>query len=328
MKPIIALLILLSCNRIGFLSFGGEEGGGKKKEKKPDVATKTDSFVPEITSRNILDLILVIDNSYSMRDTQRKLSSKMHILLDVIKDSDWKIAITTTDPRDCPKTIITKDTPNYENLFVSTITGLGIKNITIHEQATRMAIKGLKGDCHGKRWWRDNSTLAVLFVTDEDNVADGFCGEITEDGLSNNDLVLAKEKCSVAALYTYLQKIRTPRVDVKIYGLINISENKNFLTWKDNKGKHIFDHYASVHDKDYTATLTQIAQNIHSTLQNRFVLSEIYWVNHPIRPHVVIKRAQGRVTLDSGQYKIINSTLIIENMPAGTTGVEITYPYK
>ena len=326
MKLIAFFIILLSCNRIGFLSFDGGKGGSKEKKKKPD-PIKTDSFVPEITSRNILDLILVVDNSHSMGAMQKELSGKMHILLKVIKNSDWKIAITTTDPRDCPKTIITKHIPNYENLFVSAITGLGTNGTTL-EQATRMAIKGLKSDCHGKRWWRDNSTLALLFVTDEDNVADGFCGEIKADGFANNDLVLAKEKCSVATLHAYLQEIRTPRVDVKIYGLINTLDNKNFLTWKDDKGKHIFDHHASVHDKDYTATLTQIAQNIHSTLQNKFVLSEIYWADSSIPPRVVIKHVRGQDVLDSRQYKIINSTLIIKDMPVGTTGVEITYHHK
>ena len=52
---------------------------------------------------------MVIDNSGSMFEEQVLLSTRLNPLLEHIGDTDWQIAIATTDSRDCIKKIIDKD---------------------------------------------------------------------------------------------------------------------------------------------------------------------------------------------------------------------------
>ena len=320
------VLSVLSCNKISFLSVGI---GGKDipaPTTVPDDGSGEEMFVLGAAARSPLDILMVIDNSSSMVEVHRGLSDKLDVLLGEVKDNDWQIALTTTDPRDCPQTLISASTPNYTQVFHSAISKLGTGG-TILEQASRAALLGLQKDCQGKEWLRPNSAVAVLIITDEDNFERGPCGMIDTSGLSVVE-PLDDSECHVSALHAYLQKIRIPGVTAKVYGLINTSNNgahsKNFLTWKDSNGKHIFDHYASVYAKNYTATLRKISQHIQDVLQNRFVLQKTY----PNRfARVFFTTSKGEDMLSTDAYNISGNILTLKTnaIPPGTRSIKIVW---
>lgn len=51
-----------------------------------------------ITSNNKVDILMIIDNSGSMAYEQRNMAQRMSTFMEQVKDLDYKIAITTTDP--------------------------------------------------------------------------------------------------------------------------------------------------------------------------------------------------------------------------------------
>lgn len=313
--------LTLGCNKIGFLSVGI---GGKDIPAPKPVPDDKDAelFVLGAAARSPLDILMVIDNSNSMAEVHRGLADKLDALLGEVKDNDWQIALTTTDPRDCPQTLISASTPSYTQVFRRAIGELGTSG-TILEQASRAALLGLQKDCQGKEWLRANSAVAVLIITDEDNFERGPCGMVDASGLSIVE-PLDDRACHVSALHDHLQKIRIPGVTAKVYGLINTSASKNFLTWKDSSGKPIFDHYASVHAKDYTATLRKISQHIQAVLQNRFVLQKTY----PDKSaKVSFTTSKGENELKPESYNISGNILTLKTnaIPPDTRSIKIVW---
>lgn len=321
---VLVFCLVLACNKISF--FSGGIGDKDKQPPKPPPIDNEETFTPGVVVRSPLDILVVIDNSSSMTVVHQGLSDKLDVLLGQIKDSDWQIALTTTDPRDCPQTIITAATPDYQHVFRAAVIGLGTGGAVL-EQATRAAMLGLQKDCRGKAWLRDNSAIAILIVTDEDNFERGPCGMVDASGLSVIS-PLDDRECHVAALHAYLQKIRIAGVTAKVYGLINTSNNgahsKNFLTWKDSKGKQIFDHYASVHDKDYRATLSKISQHIYNVLQNRFVLQK----THPHKTaQIYLTSGTAEHLLTADDYVIDGNILTLNTaaIPPDTSSIKVVW---
>ena len=302
---ICLILSVLGCNRISFLSVGI---GGKQvpvPQPTPSAGSGEELFLLGKATRSPLDILLVIDNSSSMAAAHRGLADKLGVLLGEVKNNDWQIALMTSDTRDCPQTF-NAATPNYEHVFRAAVGNLGTGG-TILEQASRAAIIGLQKDCSGKGWLRDNSAVAVLIITDEDNFERGPCGDVDASGLSVSQ-PLADSECHISALHTYLQKIRVPGITAKVYGLINTSASKNFLE-KVSNGEHIFAHYASVHAKDYNTTLRKISQHIHAVSQNRFVLQQTY-PDKSVR--VYVTSSSGEKILSHAAYALSGNILTIK----------------
>lgn len=315
------VLVMLGCNKISFLS-GGVIGDRQEPANTPlPVDDDTEKFIPGVAAHSPLDILMVIDNSSSMAKVHQGLANRLDALLGELRENDWQIAITTTDPRDCSRTL-SAASPRYEESFKKIIHSLGVSG-TLYEQATRMAIAGLQKDCNGKSWLRANSAVAVLIITDEDNFDRGPCGDVDASGITIKTK-LDDTACQVAALHTYLQKIRIPGVTAKVYGLIDTNKSKNFLTWKDSQGQPIFAHYDSVHAKDYTATLRKISQHIYAVLQNRFVLRETY-PNKVAR--VFVASNNGEQMLSQDAYNVSGKILTIKTtaIPPGTTSIKVVW---
>ena len=334
-KQLVVIVVLLSgCNKFGFMSFGGGGGSGGGEDKpKPvtDNNTKAtvETFAPKVGNQQLLDILLVIDNSLGMYPVHLRLSERLSELLSTVSDSDWQIAITTSDPRDCVKTIISKQDTNYRQLFSQALLLLKETKGTTHGQPIRMAVAGLQGNCAKKPWLRDDSTVAVLIVTDEDNY-DLQCGDVDKKGLIIKT-PLDPKHCKVEALYHHLQQIRVPRVTAKVYGLLNDNKKTNFMSWKDPQGNNIFDHVGQIYlqgssnnlEADYSEVLRKFSQNINSTLQKTYLLKnkgdakvETITVTHQL----------GKRKLLTGEYQVNGNILtIVSDLPMATTSIEVTY---
>lgn len=121
----------------------------------------------------LLDILLVIDDSASMKEEQVLLAEKLQSLLQHIQGVDWRIGVVTTSAvESCSKYRIYKTDANYEQKFHQIITNIGL-NGDGNERGFYAAAEGLK--C-SDRWVRRNSGIAVVIVSDEDNCSDRGVG--------------------------------------------------------------------------------------------------------------------------------------------------------
>ena len=152
-----------------------------------------------------LDILIVVDDSGSMRDEQIELAKKMTKLLEneYVRNSEWKIGIITTSyKKPCLAALIEKDKFLNDNellpadpvsscdkttgdkkdtlacTFYNSINGLGL-NGGDHEQAILQAMYGFSQTkaCPSKteyaNWLRPGSTIVLVIVSDEDNCSSG-----------------------------------------------------------------------------------------------------------------------------------------------------------
>ena len=142
--------LVVACNS-GRVSFESKETTKETTIEGADnnAGEITQQVKPIITGRP-LDILLVIDSSRSMEVVHDTLSKKLRPLLEKVKDSDWRIVITTATFTDCLRAVIDKDDKNHEQIFADTINGLMFKNLQKLEQyfsnwedTVRMATKAL-----------------------------------------------------------------------------------------------------------------------------------------------------------------------------------------
>jgi hypothetical protein len=226
-----------------------------------------DNFT-QLSQSGVLDVLIVIDTSGSMNQEQNNLSTKLEPLLSYVQEADWRVGVVTTDyNQGCMRDIINKSDADKEQKFANAIQAG--TNGSGNEQGIRMAVEGLKGECLSQPWLRENSTIAVLIVSDEDNCSNGTgCGSAA---WSTSDY-----------LYNHLDSIRTPGNDARVYGLFwhptVSSASCNTAAYRANIYADIVSStngtWGTICDANYTQTLEAISQNIGTILKNQFALSQ------------------------------------------------------
>ena len=290
--------------------------------------------------KGVLDILLVIDNSLSMGRAQDKLSTKLSSLLNYLGGSNWKMAITTTDRRDCLARIIDKETPNYEEIFRETIIGLGT-NGTRYEEAILMATRALKGECRGQLnpWLRENSSVAVVIVSDEDHQ----CYKVNAwwgyrkcySGLDSEQTRHKKLYQSIDDFYSYLQKI-TPKSMFAVYGILNTenldyeSNNDNsshyFESWRSSDGRQpLFSSVANIFSDDYSSVLQEISHDISINLKDQFALSRA--PDFGTLKVEIVDRDTATI-LHPNEYHLSSTTLTLENAPPEGSEIKVSYAYN
>ena len=299
----------------------------------------------------VLDILMVIDNSRSMGRVQKNMASRLSSLLGFLADSNWQIAITSTDTRDCIKGIISKDMQDYDSIYHDTIKDLGIDG-SMFEEAIVMASRSLQGQCKDTTtpWLRDDASLAVIIVTDEDHQCYAWKKDQPlptgkkrhEFCYKENDsqtVKLEKLYRSMDDLYSYLRDIRVPRVTAKIYGILNpldrdhdanpTSGSKIFKSWREKiDGRRIgvpfFDKIASIKATDYSSLLQSISEDISVILKNQFSLKQV-----PDRGSLTVTiRAGGKsTTLPSSAYSVVGKTLTLNQAPVEGSIIDVNYTH-
>ncbi len=358
------LMFLLACNKYdgGAIGFSADAEVIRSEEH-------TEVFTPAVDRGRKLDILLVVDNSGSMLEEQENLAGKLDSLLEKVSGSDWQIAITTTDTRDCVVKIIT---PANKDEFATTVRGLGTDG-SGDEMAVWQILQALQGNCirddsggseetilmekalqlrtdgvlfaendeiramqlppgHDARdvsscerrrtWLRNDSTLAILLVSDEDH----NCSE--------------HYMCGLTDLYFYLNSIRTLHATARLYGLLDIDTKddgkgsgwatlpgaQKFLQWQDGNGESLFDHYASINDNDYSETLQKISRSISSAMQSTFILKH----THDGRKFTIkVSYGNDSRVLAENEYILDDKTLrIVTTLPANTSRIEVLYTHN
>ncbi|MFW7379063.1 MAG: hypothetical protein ACOH5I_09680 [Oligoflexus sp.] len=142
-----------------------------------------------VAEAGLFDLLILIDDSSSMASYQERLATRLPSILKHISNTNWQIAVATTTSsclavspagtRIISKAQYEADPILTEHEFRSLIRiGEGGNPV---ERGILMATDALNGKCNGdiNPWVRNESTRAILLLTDEHN-----CGSAVNEGCS------------------------------------------------------------------------------------------------------------------------------------------------
>lgn len=276
---------------------------------------KTESFSQAASAAGLLDVLVVVDTSGSMKEEQSNLSTKLLPLLKYVKDADWKIGVVTTDPNEgCLRGLIRKGDRNAEQLFANAVNA-GIQG-SGNERGILQAVNGLKGECNqGGSWLRTNSTVAVLIVSDEDNCSSNGqdCGN---DPWAKSDY-----------LVNYLSSIRKVGVNARTYGIV---WHPTITQSACNTAFHAARVYAdaisrtngtwgSICDADYSSTLSAISYDLSVILKNQFALQ--------YEPFAKSLKVYVNNQLQSSGYKLTGNVLEFTTAPAAGSTIKVEYEF-
>jgi hypothetical protein len=156
--------------------------------------TLTEDFVANDDSQAKVDILFIVDNSYSMTDSQRKLGDRLENFITSLGQIDWQIGVTTTDVSSdkwgikgslvpfagLGSNILTKDAPNFIEEFKSNVVreeSVGCNPFTCPSSDERplQALVGAiaKRNSDNKGFFRDAADLAVVVLSDEDEASHG-----------------------------------------------------------------------------------------------------------------------------------------------------------
>ncbi len=265
-------------------------------------------------AQGLLDILIVIDNSGSMTEEQENLSTKLLPLLTYVEKSDWKIGVVTTDPVDgCLRDVIAKGQANSESTFANAIkAGIGGTGI---EAGIAQAVSALSPSClGGTSWIRPNSTLAVLFVSDEDNCSNGT-------------------KCTIPAhntaeyLLDYLATIREVGLNAKVFGLIwHESQSNSECSSALNRGDTYSDlisatggSWGSICNSNYSPTLQAMSLDLSLILKTQFALNYDPFLDSV---EVIIDGQK----ISSG-YSITGNVIEFDDAPAPGSQIYVNYRF-
>ena len=132
-----------------------------------DSKSHTDDF--SVSGNAVVDLLLVVDNSPSMKDERDRVAQLLPQLTSYLTGLDWRIAVTTTDEKDGPilAYIDSKD------MDPSGAFERAVSSISTRGSRTERGIYKAKIALRSGNWLRSSSDIAVLFVSDEDNCSTG-----------------------------------------------------------------------------------------------------------------------------------------------------------
>lgn len=276
---------------------------------------KSESFSQSASASGLLDVLVVVDTSGSMKEEQSNLSTKLLPLLSYVKDADWKIGVVTTDPNEgCLRGLIRKGDRNAEQLFANAVNA-GIQG-SGNERGILQAVNGLKGECNQNgSWLRANSTVAVLIVSDEDNcsVRGQDCGNAP---WAKSDY-----------LVNYLSSIRKVGVNARTYGIV---WHPTITQSACNTAFHAASVYAdaisrtngtwgSICDADYSSTLSAISYDLSVILKNQFALQ--------YEPFAKSLKVYVNNQLQSTGYKLTGNVLEFTTAPAAGASIRVEYEF-
>lgn len=265
----------------------------------------------EQNGERLLDILVVVDNSGSMKEEQANLATKIMPLLSSVTQTDWRIAVVTTDPADtCVRALVHKSDADAAAKFSKAVQA-GVSG-SGNERGVLVAERAISGSCERENnWLRPNSTLAVLIVSDEDNCSNGAdCA--------------GADYAKASFLTDAMARGRVLGSTARAYGLIHHpSQNRSACSTAENSAPiyaQVIDAtqgtWGSICDSDYSATLNAISQDIAVTLGKKFALRR-----QPKASSVEVK-VNGSVVSD---YKIVGNVVEFNAAPADGARIEVSY---
>lgn len=329
----IFLILLLSvsvgmtgCNDVEFAP-------GKNHPSQPDedpggFDIQKDTFFQK-GGNPAVDILFVVDNSGSMADEQAKLGDRIKNFLSHLDGVDWQLGITTTDVSNgsyglrgslltwegTGSKILTKDVTNFEKTFLKTVVRKETSDCSHDcpsgdEQALKAVMLAMdKRNSTNAGFFRLNADLAVVFLSDEDEMSTGPVNATKpEDVLAHFRSIWGDTK----------------RMDA--YGIVIAPGDTACYNEQYSSGGNFGTHVASLVDKtrgllgsicdqDYGSTLGQIGDRV-LTLLTSFELTK-----KPMMNSILVK-------MDPEQnisWQLKGKAIKFSSAPAAGTRITISY---
>jgi hypothetical protein len=269
--------------------------------------TMTDTFSQ--SDLGILDILVVIDNSGSMKEEQANLATKISPLLSSVKDSNWRIGvITTSKSQPNLRAIIQKGDANAAASFATAIsagvTGSG------DERGIFQAVAGLSAP----NFLRPGSSIAVLVVSDEDNCSTGPQGCLANDPDKDENYLLNYLKDSAK---------RPLGTNSRAYGLIYVPGDATCKTAPypgqvyANAAAKSMGKVGSICAADYTQILNDISSDMAKVLDDSVTLKAI--------PDNGTTQVYINGTLQTSGFTVMGKTVKFTKAPPVNSEIKITY---
>ena len=248
--------------------------------------TETMNFNPD----DKLDILIVVSSSTSesMKNIRYSIGTKLNQLLAFLQDTDWRIGVSSTNKSDpCLVSLIKKDDLDIETKFFNSINlGFFVNSSDSNKNQGIYRIKqalSCQNELTGSApWIRDNSSIAVIIISDEDESEQSYLQEDT--GILSDRFLLS-----------YFQSIRKPSQDLKMYGIIKDSNDKKCRN-SSFKETPIYTSVIkqsggvvqSICDSNYNQTLGLLSQEIMNLSKKTFNLKyypvslQVFFNNTPI----------------------------------------------
>ncbi|WP_413574879.1 hypothetical protein ACLVWU_11600 [Bdellovibrio sp. HCB290] len=185
----------------------------------------------EVKANADIDILFVVDNSGSMAEEQKNFSSKINGFMNIIKDANWHVALTTTDPRTTTpapdKTARAWGDGQFRpfdsdtgSLFV-----LKASQHSLNDAQTKLSAAinvGLLGDGSERAinsayraiertantpanqdFFREKSKLVVIAISDEDECSNGKCATTPEKSVPENLVKMVQSRFGVDKVFMF-----------------------------------------------------------------------------------------------------------------------------
>lgn len=330
------ILVLISClgaMACSEVSFSPSENLSKTETPPSENGKITESFYfNNGQTHKSVDVLFVVDNSGSMLEEQEKLGQRLSSFIASLSAVDWQIGITTTDTSagtygikgslvtlfGSSERILKPTSPNYANTFMHSVvrresidcqnSGVCPTNNEEPLRAIQLAID--KRNSNNAGFFRDNADLAVVILSDEDEMSSG-----------------PPEATKPSEVLAHFNSVWGSSKKISVYGIIvepgdSACYNEQYLT-AGTYGYHAAELAAltggvtgSICDTDYSDNLSKIGENVNKLL-NYVVLAndpdtqDLDLVISPYDPHLTWSIEGRRITFNKA--------------PAQGTRVDVVY---
>jgi hypothetical protein len=274
--------------------------------------------IPVTASSNV-DILFVIDNSGSMAEEQVGIGNKINGFLDKIKDLNWQIAVTTTDPGANTKDASQTSRPWGDGQFrpFDSVTGnqyvLRSSQVSAADaqvmlanaiqmgtygsgdergiNATYRAVQRAASPSVNKDFFRADAKLAVITISDEDECSNGSCSGSNSSN-PNNLISLISSQFNGAKAFTFNSIIWIPNDTTCSTG----GNQGNTYKQISNMTGGVM---ASICSNDYATPLASIGNRVVNLVNDVTLTCQPVDINNDGKADLQIKLQDGTI-LSSG----------------------------
>ncbi len=296
----------------------------------PDAVFAEENFEQKETNSKV-DILFVVDNSPSMYEEQRMLGSRFGSFISALNTVDWQMAFTTTDVSNGSyglkgsfldlegqngMKILNYKNNNANQVFEKTIqrkeSNCTFVCPSVDEQGLLASIMAMdKSLTVNKDFFRDQTDLAIIFISDEDELSDG-----------------PREATKPVEVIDAFRQRWGQTKSLSVYGLVIQPGDAACLREKRDEGTtayygtHVSDLAAltggitgSLCERDYSKTLAEISNRVRD-LVDSFELASV-----PVGPiKVELSPAQPELS-----WRVDGNKLYFSKPPVSGTKIKVIY---
>ncbi|WP_413584539.1 hypothetical protein [Bdellovibrio sp. HCB274] len=206
-----------------------QAGGGPGTVTGPKYQAFSQSV--EVKANADIDILFVVDNSGSMAEEQKNFSTKINGFMNIIKDANWHVALTTTDPNvntPAPDKVARAWGDGQFRPFDSDSGSLFVLKASQHsladaqaklsaainvgllgsgdERAINSSYRAIERTANtpaNQDFFREKSKLVVIAISDEDECSNGKCSNSPEKSVPANLVKMVQTRFGMDKVFMF-----------------------------------------------------------------------------------------------------------------------------